>query len=88
MYLISLYLLTSCREDYSRGEGSTISINTPYNSYLFPISIVTSLFKASLLIEYLIKYSFSLPNSPNYKSLLVYIIGIFKKHVKFLNFLS
>jgi hypothetical protein len=88
MHLVSLYFLTSCGIDYSRGEVRSISINCAYNYYLLPITIIRRLLILTLLIERLIKDSFSLSNNPNYKSLLIYIIGILRENIKFLNFFS
>jgi hypothetical protein len=88
VHLVSLYFLTSRGIDYGRGEVRSVSINYAYNYYLLPVTIVRRLLILTLLIESLIKDSFSLSNNPNYKSLLVYIIGVLKENVKFLNFFS
>jgi hypothetical protein len=61
---------------YRRGEGASVGTNTAYNRHSLPVSIVRCLLVSSLLVEYLIKYSFSLPDDPDHKSLLVHVVGI------------
>ena len=66
---VSLYIVTVGGVDYCRGEVASVGTNRAYNCYLLPVSIIRYLLILSLLIEYLIKYSFSLPNDPDHESL-------------------
>ena len=78
MYPIGLYFLTGSRVDHRRGEVRSVGTNRAYNRHPLPVSIVRRLLISTLLVEYLIKYSFSLPNNPDHKSLLVHIVGILR----------
>jgi hypothetical protein len=88
MHLVSLYFLSLRREDYRRGEVASVSTNRCYYRYLLPAGIVRRLLILSLFVEHLIKYSFSFPNYPKHKSLLVHIVGIPGQHLEFPDFLS
>ena len=76
MHLISLYFLTVSGVDYRGGEGASISTNRTYYCHPLPVSIVRRLLILIVLVQLLIKYSFSLPNYPKHKSLLIYVVGI------------
>jgi hypothetical protein len=88
VHLVGLYFLTGRGIDYRRGEVRSVSTNCAYNCYLLPVTIVRRLLILTLLVESLIKDSFSLSNNPNYESLLVYIVGVLRENVKFLDFFS
>lgn len=78
VYPVGLHLISGCGEDHRRRKGGVVSTYTPCNGDLLSISIVGSFFKAPLLVEYLIKYSFGLANHSDHKSLLIHIIGILR----------
>ena len=75
---VSLYVITVSGVDHCRGEVASVGTNRAYNCHPLPVSIVRRLLISTLLVEYLIKYSFSLPNNPDHKSLLVHIVGILR----------
>ena len=79
VYPIGLYVVTVGGVDHrGGGEVASVSTNRAYNRHPLPVSIVRRLLISTLLVEYLIKYSFSLPNNPDHKSLLVHIVGILR----------
>jgi hypothetical protein len=73
---IGLYFLTDGGIDHCGGERGSVGTNTAYNCHPLPVGIVRCLLVSSLLVEYLIKYSFGLTNDPDHESLLVHIVGI------------
>ena len=82
---VGLYVVTVGGVDLCKGEVASFSTNRAYNCHPLPVSIMRCLLVLSLLVEYLIKCSFSLPNDPDHESLLVHIVGISGQNVKFLD---
>ena len=78
MHLIGLYFLTISGVDHCGGEGGSVSTNRTYYRYPLPFGVVKRLLISTLLVEYLIEYSFGLPDNPDHESLLVHIVGILR----------